>query len=146
VPQDIHLFGSTLFDNINLESGAQSSSTEVSDLEFFKLGFDEETRISNLSGGQKQRISLMRANLNNSKIILLDEPTSALDSAGEKEFQMWLESIKVRKLIFIVAHRVDTLKQADFVVYIEKGKIVHVGTLETSQIFISRLQADSDIF
>ena len=144
VPQDIHLFGTTLNENIHLESEFNDKSEKYSAV--FNLNIDMNAKVSQLSGGQMQRLSLTRANLNNSFIILLDEPTSALDKKGELEFQSWLKELKSNKLIFIVAHRLDTIKQADSVICMENGRIEHIGDLESSEQYIRNMQASAQIF
>ena len=146
VPQDIHMFGATLKENINLVNIESSSFSKEELFGVFNMDISPDSIIPNLSGGQKQKMSLLRANLNNSMIVLLDEPTSALDTSGEREFQMWLSSIKMEKLIFIVAHRMETIRQADSVIYMENGGIVHTGNLETSYDFVKKLQSNEEIF
>jgi ATP-binding cassette subfamily C protein len=83
-----------------------------------------------LSGGQKQRLGLARAFYTNPKIIILDEATSALDSETEKEVSDSLNSIKGQVTLIVIAHRLSTVRNADQVVYLEKGNLLAHGTFE----------------
>lgn len=81
-----------------------------------------------LSGGQIQRITIARAILKNAPLLLLDEPTSALDIYAEKQVQNAIEYLMKGKTVFIVAHRMNTILNADRIVVLHQGKIVDQGS------------------
>ena len=83
-----------------------------------------------LSGGQKQRIAIARAMIRNPEILLLDEATANLDSCTEKSVQRALERLMLGRITIVAAHRFSTIKCADKVVVLEKGKICGCGTHE----------------
>lgn len=83
---------------------------------------------SSLSGGEKQRISIARAMLKNSPIVILDEATSALDAENEQEILAALGELTKGKTVIMIAHRINTIKNADHIIAIENGQIVQEGT------------------
>lgn len=81
-----------------------------------------------LSGGQKQRLAIAKIMLKDPTIILLDEPTSALDSYNEEQVTIAMNNLFAGKTVIIVAHRLQTVKNADEIIYIEHGKILERWT------------------
>jgi ATP-binding cassette, subfamily B, bacterial len=77
-----------------------------------------------LSGGQRQRIALARAFLKNAPILILDEPTSSIDIKTEKQIIEVMERLSIGRTVFIIAHRLSTLKHCDLVLGIEKGEVI----------------------
>ena len=81
-----------------------------------------------LSGGQKQRLAIAKIFLKNPEIILLDEPTAALDSYSEEKVARAFEHLFEGRTVIIIAHRLQTVKSADDIIVLEKGKIAERGT------------------
>jgi subfamily B ATP-binding cassette protein MsbA len=83
-----------------------------------------------LSGGERQRIAIARAILKNAPILILDEATSALDSESEALVQSALHNLMSGRTVFVIAHRLSTVRRADRIVVIENGAIADIGTHE----------------
>jgi ATP-binding cassette subfamily B protein len=79
-----------------------------------------------LSGGQRQRIALARAFLKNAPILILDEPTSSIDLKTERQIIEVMERLSIGRTVFIIAHRLSTLKHCDLILGIEKGRVVSI--------------------
>jgi subfamily B ATP-binding cassette protein MsbA len=83
-----------------------------------------------LSGGERQRLAIARAILKNAPILVLDEATSALDTESEAFVQAALANLMQGRTVFVIAHRMSTVRRADRIVVIEEGRITEVGNHE----------------
>jgi subfamily B ATP-binding cassette protein MsbA len=83
-----------------------------------------------LSGGQRQRIAIARAILRDSPILILDEATSSLDAESEMLVQDALSTLMLNRTCFVIAHRLSTVRRADTIVVLERGRIVESGKHE----------------
>ncbi|CCY48571.1 MAG: ABC transporter ATP-binding protein [Peptostreptococcus sp.] len=83
---------------------------------------------SNLSGGERQRISIARAMLKPSKIVILDEATSSVDPENEQELVAALNDLLKDKTVIVIAHKLETIKNSDQIIVMDKGSIENVGT------------------
>jgi len=141
VPQDTVLFSGTIAENIafgqtnfRLEDVERASKIANADqfITQFSQGYSTYLgeRGVNLSGGQKQRIAIARAIYLNPRILILDEATSALDSESEALVQEALERIMQERTVFVIAHRLATVRRADRILVLDKGNIIESGTHE----------------
>jgi ATP-binding cassette, subfamily B, bacterial len=139
VPQDTVLFsghiaqniafGQTDFDIQAVENAAKIANAHqfISELPQGYYTYVGE-KGTTLSGGQKQRIAIARAVLFDPQILILDEATSALDSESESLVQEALERVMVNRTVFIIAHRLATVRKADRILVVENGQIIEAGT------------------
>ena len=124
-------FGQDVFDIKAVREAAKIANAHqfISQLpEGYKTWVGE--RGVNLSGGQRQRIAIARAVLLNPQILILDEATSALDSESEALVQEALERLMEKRTVFIIAHRLSTVRRCDRILVLEQGQIVESGTHE----------------
>lgn len=136
--QDVYLFKDTILNNILVgnqgasfeEVVAAAKKAQCHDF-ISKLPNGYQTLVgeggSTLSGGEKQRISIARAFLKRSEIILLDEATAALDLENEAGVQQAIAALVKDKTVIVIAHRLNTIKNADNIVVLDKGQIVAQG-------------------
>jgi subfamily B ATP-binding cassette protein HlyB/CyaB len=141
VLQDDYLFSGTIRENIMLPrpdapmEGVIEASKIAGAHEFISQlpeGYDTLVgeRGSTLSGGQKQRIAIARALITNPRIIIFDEATSSLDYESERIIQQNINRIKAGRTMFMVAHRLSTVKDCDLIIALDQGRIVETGTHE----------------
>ena len=136
------LFAGTVADNIgyaarspkraDIEAAARVACADgfVRDL---SDGYDTELgeRGGKLSSGQRQRLSLARAIVRNTPILILDEPTAALDAETEQAVMQNLREWGRDKVVFLITHRIATIRNADQIVFLEQGRPVEIGDHET---------------
>lgn len=138
VSQDTYIFNATIFENIayGLPNATPEQVREAALLanahEYIQqLPEGYQTFVGDrgvqLSGGQRQRLSIARTLLRNPEILILDEATSALDSQSEALVQEAIERLRCNRTVIVIAHRLSTVRNADKIVVMEKGKIVEVG-------------------
>lgn len=136
VPQDIHLFNKSIYENISmgmedisLEKVRKAAHIAQIGEEIEDMPMNYYTLVSsmglNLSGGQRQRMALARALINNSKLIVLDEATSSLDSVNEARVANFFKETGCTCVI--IAHRLSTIINADVIYVMDKGRIVEFG-------------------
>lgn len=139
VPQDNFLFSASIKDNIKffkdeytdkeVEEATQNSAVYESIIDL-PMGFDTilGERGVNLSGGQKQRISIARAIIKNPPILILDDSLSAVDTITESMLLKNIKKSRIGKTTIIIAHRISTIKHADFIIVLDEGRICESGT------------------
>ena len=139
VAQDPFIFNGTLLENIALgRPGATReeviAAARTAGLDEFIAGLPEryETVIgergANLSGGQRQRLAIARALLRRPELLIFDEATSHLDTATERAIQESLQTALAGKTVVLVAHRLSTIKDADLIYVLHRGRVVEEGT------------------
>jgi subfamily B ATP-binding cassette protein MsbA len=139
VSQDITVFDDTIAANIgfgdqsasqaDIEAAAKAAAAHEFILEQpdgyqSRVGEDG----GKLSGGQRQRIALARAMLRDAPILLLDEATSALDAESEAKVQSALDQLTKGRTVFVIAHRLSTVRKANKIFVLDQGRVVESGT------------------
>ncbi|MDR9418591.1 ABC transporter ATP-binding protein [Gracilimonas sp.] len=139
VPQEVHLFGTTIRENImygKLDATGEEIIQAAKDANAHDFilqtehGYDSmigEKGVK-LSGGQRQRLAIARAILKDPAILLLDEATSSLDSESEVQVQEALTRLMENRTTFVIAHRLSTVQHADEILVMDEGRIVEQGT------------------
>jgi ATP-binding cassette subfamily B protein len=139
VPQETTLFSGTIAQNIafgqkDFDIKAVEAAARIANAHDFISQFSQGyytwmgERGVNLSGGQRQRVAIARAVLLDPRILILDEATSALDSESEALVQEALERLMSDRTVFIIAHRLATVRDADRILVMEKGQVIEAGT------------------
>src|ERR1700722_14632317 len=139
VPQETFLFSATIAGNIAF--GVESATEEqirwaaglaglAGDIESFPNGYETMVgeRGITLSGGQKQRTAIARGILRNPRILILDDALSSVDTLTEERILEGLAGVMRGRTVILISHRVSTVRQADRIVVLEKGRIVEQGT------------------
>jgi ATP-binding cassette subfamily B protein len=139
VSQETYLFSGTILENISYArpdatyeevieaakiSGAHDFIIQLPDAYSTMVGFGYK----DLSGGERQRVSIARAILRNPRILILDEATAAMDTETERKIQDALEILVKDRTTIIIAHRLSTLRNADKLIVVERGKMPEFGT------------------
>ncbi|MFN7995863.1 MAG: ABC transporter ATP-binding protein [Bryobacteraceae bacterium] len=139
VPQETFLFSATIAENIafGVESATQEQIRQAAelaglaaDIESFPKGYETMVgeRGITLSGGQKQRTAIARAVLRDPRILILDDALSSVDTLTEERILQALTGVMQGRTVILISHRVSTVRQADWIVVLEKGRIVEQGT------------------
>ena len=144
ITQEPVIINDTIFNNVTFWDEKSEANIErfwkslekASILEFVneQPGLEDEELGANgvnLSGGQRQRISIARELYRDIDILIMDEATSALDTETEKLIQQNIDALKGKYTILMISHRLSTVKSADQVILLDKGKIVDSGTYES---------------
>src|SRR5205807_8465788 len=139
VPQETFLFSATLAENIAF--GVDNTTPEqvrraaemaglAGDIEGFPEGYRTMVgeRGITLSGGQKQRTAIARALLRDPRILILDDALSSVDTLTEERILTHLAAIMRGRTVILISHRVSTVRQADRIVVLQRGRIVEQGT------------------
>ncbi len=139
VPQDVFLFSETIANNIafgvdsDIEKESVFTAARQADIYHniidFPMGFDTHIgeRGITLSGGQKQRISIARAIIRNPRILIFDDCLSAVDTETEEKILGHLKDLMQGKTTVIISHRVSSVKHADKIIMLDKGRIIERG-------------------
>jgi len=143
ITQEPVIFDDSIFNNVTFwaEPNDQNLSrfweaVDKASIKEFILGLEngENSRLGNngilVSGGQKQRLSIARELYKEVELLLMDEATSALDSETEASIQYNIEKLKGQITIIIIAHRLSTVKNADQLILMERGKIIQIGSFK----------------
>jgi len=139
VLQETYLFDGTIWENVAFGEPepdgerVQWAARAANAHEFVqRLPLRYETRVGEtglrLSGGQQQRIAIARALYNRPPILLFDEATSSLDSESERAVKESLDELLADRTSFVIAHRLSTVRDADRIVVLERGRLVEQGT------------------
>ncbi len=141
VPQDNFLFSDTIENNIafytdDIDEEKVKEAAKDADIHDNIMEFEDgyKTKLGErgvtVSGGQKQRISIARALMKDAPILILDDAVSAVDTATEKHILESLKEKRKGKTTLLVAHRVSSVQYMDRIIYMERGKILAIGTHE----------------
>ncbi|MDD5376832.1 MAG: ABC transporter ATP-binding protein [Candidatus Gracilibacteria bacterium] len=156
--QDPSVFDGTILENLTYGARSEVSETELrkaielAQCEFIYefqdgLGTEIGEKGVRLSGGQRQRLAIAKIFIKNPEIIILDEPTSALDSFSEEKINIAFHNLFSGRTVIVIAHRLQTVKEADDIIVLEHGTIVERGNhselVERNGIYAKMLELQS---
>lgn len=158
ISQETLIFNGSVLDNILLEGGAKMKKKEIDEL-FTVLHIDkiitnrEKDSVGengkNISGGQKQKVAIVRALQKECDVLIFDEATSALDNISQQEVLSGIMPYLENKIVLIIAHRMESIKNADKILVMDKGKIVEEGKhnelVKQNGIYSKMLRINKDI-
>ncbi len=140
VTQRVYIFNDTIAKNVaygrEFDEDAVINALKLANAYEFVSKLDDGINTilnefgTNLSGGQRQRIAIARALYQNPQILIFDEATSALDNESEKEITKAINNLRSKKIIFVIAHRLSTVENADKIAVLSDGKIIDSGSDE----------------
>ena len=158
ISQETFIFDDSIADNVLLEDFEQMKTNKFDELctvlNINKLISNREKESlgengKNISGGQKQKIAIARALLRECDVFIFDEATSALDNISQQKVLSGIMPYLANKIVLIIAHRMETIKNADKILVMEKGKIVEEGKhdelLKKNGIYSKMLHVNKDI-
>ena len=139
VLQDTHLFTGTVMDNIRYgkldatdEECVNAAKMVGADNFIRRLANGYETMLTgdggNLSQGERQLLAIARTAIENAPVLILDEATSSIDTRTEQMVQYGMDSLMKGRTTFVIAHRLSTVRNADCIIVLEKGRIIEQGT------------------
>jgi ABC-type multidrug transport system fused ATPase/permease subunit len=158
VPQDVSIINGTFRDNVSLGYPVDEntdalvwSSLRIAQLE--QLVNDSPNRLdtqvgdqgTKLSGGQRQRLGIARAMFSQPALLVLDEATSALDGQTEADLSNAINGLKGRVTVILIAHRLSTVREADRVVYLDKGELIAEGSFDEVRSKVSNFDAQAKL-
>lgn len=158
VPQDVSIINGSFRENVALGYPLNETTDElvwnslkIAQLEELILessgGLNTQVgdQGTKLSGGQRQRLGIARAMFTQPRLLVLDEATSALDGQTEANLSGAINSLKGRVTVILVAHRLSTVREADRVVYLDRGKLIADGTFEEVRIKVPNFDAQAKL-
>ena len=158
VPQDVSIVNGSFRDNVALGYPLSEITDEliwhslkIAQLEEFVVestnGLDTQVgdQGTKLSGGQRQRLGIARAMFTQPRLLVLDEATSALDGQTEANLSGAINSLKGRVTVILIAHRLSTVREADRVVYLDRGKLIADGTFDAVRASVPNFDAQAKL-
>ena len=143
VPQDVLIVNGSIRENLSIGFPLEIATDELcwraleiaqlkEHMQMLPKGLDQEVgeRGAKISGGQRQRLGIARAMFTQPKLLVLDEATSSLDGQTESDISDAIKFLKGEVTVVMIAHRLSTVRNADLVIYMDKGKILAQGTFE----------------